>query len=95
MKQKKIELNEGDWEIFRDILKKYDAKFYAFGSRVKGTNSKFSDLDLLVEGDVIMWQLEEDFEESDLSIKIDVKKIESISKEFMQKIKEDLAKVDL
>ncbi|CAG8852651.1 40015_t:CDS:1, partial [Gigaspora margarita] len=33
-------------EILKKILSKYPYQFYAYGSRVKGTARKFSDLDL-------------------------------------------------
>ncbi len=33
-------------EIIQNILGKYSRKFYVYGSRVKGTAGKYSDLDL-------------------------------------------------
>jgi len=33
-------------EIVQNILGKYPHKFYAYGSRAKGTAKKYSDLDL-------------------------------------------------
>ena len=33
-------------EIINSILSKYPYNFYAYGSRVKGTSRKYSDLDL-------------------------------------------------
>lgn len=62
-------------EIVRDILKKHPYTFYAFGSRVKGTQKKFSDLDLCFM-EHISWsirsKIEEEFEESDLPFKVDI-----------------------
>jgi uncharacterized protein len=39
-------------EIIHNILKKYPYKFYAYGSRVKGTARKYSDLDLCFQEDI-------------------------------------------
>lgn len=62
-------------EIVRNILKKYPYTFYAFGSRVKGTQKKLSDLDLCFTEDIpwsVRSHIDEDFEESDLPFKVDV-----------------------
>ena len=68
-----------EWEIVREILLRHvpEREVWAFGSRVKGTAKKFSDLDLVVLGDVplslgVQASLAEDFSESDLPYKVDV-----------------------
>jgi predicted nucleotidyltransferase len=61
--------------IIKSILSKYNYQFYPFGSRVKGTNSKFSDLDLIYLENIPEVELDkiiEEFEESDLPFKIDI-----------------------
>ncbi|WP_146079996.1 nucleotidyltransferase domain-containing protein, partial [Brachyspira murdochii] len=44
-----INLTENEIQIIKDILKKHIkyGKVYLFGSRVKGTNKKFSDIDIV------------------------------------------------
>jgi len=58
----------------------------AFGSRVNGTNSSASDLDIAIDsGDnqpVPVWDIREDFMESDIPFKVDVLDYQSISDSF-------------
>ncbi|CAG8821255.1 1131_t:CDS:2 [Gigaspora margarita] len=57
------------------LLVKYPYRFYAYGSRVKGTARKFSDLDLCYQENIpenILSHLREDFEESNLPFKVDL-----------------------
>ncbi len=69
-------ISDSDKIILNEILNKYrnDFDFFAFGSRVKGTNSKYSDLDLCVlsKTNIPMHKLINDFEESNITIKIDI-----------------------
>ena len=68
-------IEEKHLRIINAILAKYPYTFYAFGSRVKGTSKKFSDLDLcFIEKipDSEQNRLEADFEESDLPYKVDL-----------------------
>ena len=41
-----LQLENKHLKILKEILAKYPYKFYAYGSRVKGTAKKYSDLDL-------------------------------------------------
>ncbi len=66
----------------------------AFGSRIKQTAKKWSDLDLAVVGSAKMernalYDLKEAFEESVLSIQVDVLDWYAISPEFQAVINED------
>lgn len=64
-----LQLEERHQKIIHQILNKYPYTFYAYGSRVKGTARKYSDLDLCYLeniSDAIAFQLEEEFKESDL-----------------------------
>jgi len=45
-------MSNQDKKILELILSKYPYKFYAYGSRVKGTARKYSDLDLCYKGDI-------------------------------------------
>ena len=71
-------LNEKDLEEVKCILKSNlppSASVWVFGSRARGDHKKFSDLDILVSGEVEMkiWAcLIGMFEESSLPIKVDL-----------------------
>ncbi|WP_342267816.1 nucleotidyltransferase domain-containing protein [Candidatus Tisiphia endosymbiont of Empis tessellata] len=72
-----INLEQEDFLLLKSILKKYPYTFKAYGSRSKGSNRKFSDLDLCimeVVNDQQLFKLQEELEESDLPIKVDVKR---------------------
>ena len=81
------------WHIVQEILKKYPYDFYVFGSRVKGTERKLSDLDICFK-EAIPWNvrshIDEDFEESDLPFKVDVVDWNMCDEEFRKKIAPDL-----
>jgi len=56
-------------QIIHQILNIYSYTFYVYGSRVKGTARKYSDLDLCYLENIsgaIAFQIEEEFKESDL-----------------------------
>lgn len=66
-------------------------KVLLFGSRVKGTHRRYSDLDVAVklpagDHDILMSQLREQFQTSDLPFKVDVVNIDEVSKDFLQLI---------
>lgn len=70
-----MHLEPKHWKIVTDILGRYPYTFYAFGSRVHGTPTQFSDLDLCffdeIPGNEYI-RIEEDFEHSDLPYKVDL-----------------------
>lgn len=77
--QPDLDLNAHDWEEIKRIMKAlvpgYDV--WAFGSRAKRTAKPYSDLDLVVVSEqplpiAIMADLRESFDESDLTIKVDI-----------------------
>ena len=64
-----IRMNKVDLKILKQILSKYPYRFYAYGSRVKGTARKFSDLDLCYQEDIplnVISHIRAELEESDL-----------------------------
>ena len=80
-------------KIIKDILSKYPYSFYAFGSRVKGSNKKLSDLDLCFFENIpwnIRSHIDEDFEESDLPFTVDVVDWNMCDDSFKQIIEKDL-----
>ena len=74
-----IDLSSHDWEEVKRILKKClpGCEVWAFGSRAKWKAKPYSDLDLAVISEqplpiATMAELRESFDESDLTIKVDV-----------------------
>lgn len=64
-----IQIEPQDYQILQKILSKYSYRFYAYGSRTKGTARKFSDLDLCYQQEVpreVIYQIKEELEESNL-----------------------------
>ncbi|AUR52354.1 restriction endonuclease subunit S [Aquella oligotrophica] len=84
-----IDITPADQEIVTAILKKYvpHAEVRVFGSRHKWTAKPYSDLDLAIVADAkldkqLIYDLEEAFEESELSFRVDVIDWFAISDEF-------------
>jgi len=64
-----IKIEAKDFQLLKQILSKYPYHFYAYGSRVKGTARKFSDLDLCYQEDIpseVIYQIKGELEESNL-----------------------------
>ncbi|RTL07093.1 nucleotidyltransferase domain-containing protein [Candidatus Dependentiae bacterium] len=82
--------------IVQSIIDKYAYKIAAFGSRVHGNPKKFSDLDLCVMEPIptlILGQMQEDFEESNLPFTVDIVRWERCSEEFKNRIKHSLYEI--
>lgn len=74
-----IAINNHDWREVSRILKAYVPEYtvWAFGSRVSGTHKPYSDLDIAILTDQplsigIMATINDAFDESDLTIRVDV-----------------------
>ena len=82
--------------VLKRNISDVDAKFYIFGSRVKGTNKKYSDIDIAVDLngkklDVsILGKILIEFQESTLPYEVDVVDLNSIDENFRNLIKKDL-----
>jgi uncharacterized protein len=94
-KQPTIDLQEADLKLVLQILQQYVPQYevWAFGSRVKNTARKFSDLDLAIITNqplslTQLGKIQEAFSESDLSIKVDILDWSRISEEFKKNIQE-------
>ena len=98
---KQINLDEKSFSMVCDILKKnlkekeIDARTYIFGSRAKGNNRKFSDIDIAVKAEVnipfsIMARLNFDFEESNLDYFVNLVDLNAASESFVKCIENDL-----
>ena len=92
----KIDLNPQDWQEVCHILKTLVPEYpvWAFGSRVKGTAKAYSDLDLAIITEqplslTKMAILKEAFDESTLSIRIDIVDWATTSETFRKIIEHD------
>jgi type I restriction enzyme S subunit len=101
-KQPNIDLNPNDWEEVKRILMSCVPGYevWAFGSRVKGTAKKYSDLDLAVISEqqlpiATMAELRHSLEESDLTIKVDVVDWAQTTAQFRKIIKENKVVVQM
>ena len=93
MSKNKIQIEEEDSVILREILKRYPYKFYVYGSRSRGYASRYSDLDIFCkekirEADVV--DIKAQFEESNITINVDIIDAGSCSQEFIKTIEKDL-----
>ena len=87
-----LQLEENDLKIAKKLLKMElegtNSKVYIFGSRADGTAKKFSDLDLAIDFNgqkmptKIKYELENFFEASNISIRVDIVDLNSISENF-------------
>ena len=92
-----LQLEEKHWNIIKKALSKYPYTFYAYGSRVKGTAWKFSDLDLCYQEQVplsIISQLREEFNESNLPFEVELVNWEHMRSVFQELIKQDLIAIN-
>lgn len=79
-------------EILKVILKQAGIPFYAFGSRVKGTNQRFSDLDLAYKDPIdekVLIDIIFALEDSDLPIFVDLVDYNRCSASFKKIIDKD------
>ena len=70
-----INIEEKYLKTLKNILKKYPYKFYAFGSRVKGDNRKYSDLDICYKENIptnVLLDIRDELENSDLPFRVDL-----------------------
>ncbi len=93
-------ITDNEQKIIAGILKEYFDRysFYYYGSRVKGTFNKTSDLDILIKGAKEMplselTLLKEKFDESRLSFIVNFTDYNSIDEDFYNLIKDDLIRV--
>jgi predicted nucleotidyltransferase len=73
---------------------------FVFGSRAKQTTKRFADLDLAFDMGRPLTrreqsELADEFEESDLSYKVDIVDLHTVSTDFADLIRPDLVELDL
>lgn len=100
--QPKIDLNSNDWEEVRRVLRTFIPRYevWAFGSRAKGSAKPYSDLDLAIITEqplsiATMAELREAFDESDLTIKVDLVDWSRTSEPFRKIIQESRVVVQM
>jgi len=92
-----LQLEGKDYQVLKQILSKYPYKFYAYGSRTKGTSWKFSDLDLCYQEEIpreIIYQIKEELEESDLPFFVELVNWKHMRPAFQEMIKKDLVLIN-
>lgn len=99
----KIDITEEYLNIILNIFKKYligtNSKIYAFGSRAKQTAKPYSDLDLAIDmsKSKLPIELEEkiklELEDTNISYKVDIIDLNSITDSFRQNIASDLIEI--
>lgn len=94
-----IDLEQKYIDFIKNIIKKEltNYKLYIFGSRVKNTAKKFSDIDIAIESveltEIIKSRLESLFENSTIPYEVDIINLDSISETFKNIIKDDLVEI--
>lgn len=91
-----IQLATQDYQILKQILNKYPYTFFAYGSRVKGTARKFSDLDLCYQEEIpneIIYQIKEELEESNLPFFVELVNWKQMGSTFQELVKNDLTEI--
>ena len=90
---KNIDLTAEQLRIIRDFLQRHipHARVWAYGSRVKGTSTPKSDLDMVAFGDVkpFLPALREAFDESSLPFRVDLFAWDKIPEQFRSNIEEN------
>mgnify|MGYP001952527727 CR=1 FL=1 len=80
-------------EIVDEILQKYPYKFYVYGSKVKGTNKKLSNLDLCFFDNIldnVVSHIEEYFDNSNLPFIVEIVNWNHCNDNFKELIKDAL-----
>ncbi len=88
-------------DFILDTLKQYipNGKFYIFGSRAKGTNKEYSDIDIAVKCDDekisadILGKLLITFTDSTLPYEVDIVDLNAIDENFKTLIENDLVEL--
>ena len=89
-------VSEKEYSIIREILKDYNAEFFAYGSRTRGDFSALSDLDIMLKCnnyDKIISELKEKFDKSALPYVVSFVDFNTMDKNFYSLIQNDLVKI--
>ena len=88
-------ITENEKKIINEILYKYNYSFYFYGSRIKGSFDKLSDLDILIKGAKkipfqVLNELKEAFDKSRLPYIVNFTDYHDMDEEFYKLIEKDL-----
>lgn len=93
-------LSDSDFKFIRSTLERFampGVQVFVFGSRSRGDHHTFSDLDLMIEtqgGSVIdIGQVQEEFEESRLPIKIDIVRYQDFAEHYRASYDKDKIRI--
>lgn len=86
-------------KILRTHLDSNENKAFIFGSRADGTAQKYSDYDIGIEGkkleDMTIFELNEEFENSDLPYLVDIVDFNTVSENFRSEAKSKIIELNL
>jgi len=88
-----LQLENRHWQIIQGILSKYPYHFYAYGSRVKGTIHRTSDLDLCYQENIpdsLVFEIKDEFTESNLPFIVELVSWNHMRPAFQKAIQKDL-----
>lgn len=91
-----IQIENKHLAIIKNILSKYPYQFYAYGSRVKGTARRYSDLDLCYYDNIkcqIISNIKEKLEDSDLPFIVELVNWKNMRPAFQENISKDLVEI--
>ncbi len=97
--ERSVDLTPEERELVRALLAQHlpDTEVWAYGSRVKGTSTPKSDLDLVAfatpDQAAAVGDLREAFEESDLPFRVDLFVWDEVPESFRPRIEEDYAAI--
>jgi predicted nucleotidyltransferase len=91
----KFGLSHNNFVLLKSILKPLQAssKLFLFGSRARGDFKKYSDIDLLIVGDVsqqMLSEVKEALEESSLPYKVDLVLEKDLAPSYQENIRRDM-----
>jgi uncharacterized protein len=93
-------LAENHWQIILSELKKFQdlgCQVFVFGSRARGDHKPFSDLDVLLKckesHEVLLSEVREFFEESNIPIKIDIVRDQDLAQSYRTNVDKDLVQI--
>lgn len=95
-------MNDSNLKMIKNIIDKYinpvENKVFVFGSRSNNKASKFSDIDIGIEGNrlipEIYFSIQGDLEESDLPYKVDLVEFLNVSDEFKKVAKSKIIPIN-
>ena len=93
-------LEDRHWLVMENLvlkpLQRQGCTVFVFGSRARGDHGKFSDLDLLIEGEApegLLRSIKDALEDSNLPIKVDLVRARDLADSYRVSVEHDRVKV--